>query len=179
MHSRLRVLKTKNKEHIDAAKQLFASAQKAGKIGEAFVKIANAVLDVPYFQENHVPGKYEGMSVSAYLYWLFLAELNHALFDDGDVTFVSVCVRGEIRFSMLFFEDKFKVQEQIKDPNFILNKRIDEEIDTFNTRIEIWKRCGSEEDTPALTREEYQINIHRNPHLFCEEFTSFANREPY
>ena len=178
MHSRLRVLMTKNKEHIDAAKQLFVSAQKAGNIGEAFAKIANAVLDVPYFQENHVPGKYEGMAVSAYLYWLFLAELNSAFFDDGEITFVSVCERGEIRFSMMFFDDKFKVQKQMEDPNFILNKRIDEEIDTFNSRNEIWKRCGSENE-PIINRADYQINIHRNPHLFCEEFVSFANREPF
>lgn len=166
----------KTKKHLDQADALINAAKTAGKRGEAFVTIAQAAAEDPYFQANHVPKKYEGMGESAYIYWSFLGELNHAFFDDGEISFVSAHMCDEVRFAFIVFEHHGDVQKKLNDPCFILNRCIAEEIDAVNARSEMLKRCGSLSE-PTFNVDDYQLKVHTDPEVFCKELKSFAERD--
>lgn len=176
MNKRLGVFRKNNNKHIASAAALMKAAESAGVAGDAYLKIANSVIDIPYFQANHVPGQYQGMEESAYQYWLFLADLNHAIWDDGDVSFVSAAMAGEIRFAMLFLKSRPFIEEQIKSPVFVLNKRIANEVDTINCRNEIFMRMGRADTEPDVTTGDYQIIVHTNIHKFLTDLDLFATR---
>lgn len=177
MNKKLDVFLEKNNNHIASASALMKAAESAGVIGDAYLKIANSVIDTPYFQMNHVPDKYQGMVESAYLYWLFLADLNHALWDDGDVSFVSATMAGEVRFAMLFLKSEFDIIEQLKNTNFILNKQIASEVYGINAHKKILRKIGRKADSePDLSFEDYQVLVHTDIHRFLADIDLFAKR---
>ncbi len=116
------------------------------------------------------------MGESAYVYWSFLGELNHALFDDGEVTFLSARVGGQVRFAFILFEYRLDVQKKLSDPLFVLNSSIAREVYDLDARNDILKRCGSMSE-PTFSASDYELKAHTDPVAFCEELKLFAERD--
>lgn len=142
-----------------------------------FRTFANWLMDNPHSAYEYMPSGFQEFKSNPFEFASVLSIVNHALCDDGEISFVTMKLENEpINMFILFMwknEDGFKeiCEKENKDSIDLLikNRQISYNILSDNTSQSDKTRSIK----PLITKDDFTFEAHSNPLQFIEEFENF------
>lgn len=139
-----------------------------------FQQLAKWLLENPYNAYEYMPSGYEKYRSNPFETESLLAQLHHAICDDGEVSFVKMVIDGEIKRVFMVFtwtnEDNFiplceKENQSYIDTVISSRQRMNE----FKLKMKEKNPLQEVNVRKNITREDVVFQAHNDPLIFIQE----------
>lgn len=143
-----------------------------------FRTLANWFMNTKHSSHEYMLGAFKGFTCDPFEFVNVLSIVNHALLDDGDISFVTMKLEEKTIGIFIAFiwqhEDNFRAicERENKD---IIDMRISsrERMHNFIVDKKINAMAQQIPDKPLITKEDFVFEAHDDPLRFIEEFEAF------